>query len=139
VSNGKTGTTLAFGYVTTLFFAWGFVTSVIDPLIASVRDVFQLSFAEAMLTQFAWFIAYGVVSLPAAAILSRLGYSTSIVTALATMLVGCLIIPLATTLDFYPGVLIALFVIASGVQFVRHSTWPDPGRHDHAQWRHVRC
>ena len=34
------GTNLAFAYVTTLFFAWGFATSLIDPLIAAVRKVF---------------------------------------------------------------------------------------------------
>ena len=55
--------------MTTLFFAWGFATSLIDPLIAAVRRVFDLSFTEAFLTTFAWFIAYGVASLPAAAVL----------------------------------------------------------------------
>ncbi|MEY3841293.1 MAG: hypothetical protein RLZZ542_403, partial [Pseudomonadota bacterium] len=41
------GTGLAFAYVTTLFFAWGFVTSLIGPLIAAVRRVFELSYTEA--------------------------------------------------------------------------------------------
>ena len=41
------GTGLAFAYVTTLFFAWGFATSLIDPLIAAVRKVFDLSTAAA--------------------------------------------------------------------------------------------
>lgn len=31
------GSGLAFAYVTTLFFAWGFATSLVDPLIAAVR------------------------------------------------------------------------------------------------------
>ncbi len=115
---------LAFAYVTTLFFAWGFVTSTIDPLVASVKGVFNLSFAEAMLTQFAWFIAYGVASLPAAAVLSRLGYSKSIIAALATMVIGCLIIPVATRMDAYPGVLLALFVIASGVTLLQVAANP---------------
>ena len=56
----KTGA--AFAYVTTLFFAWGFATSLIDPLIAAVRRVFDLSTAEAMLTASAWFIAPATVS-----------------------------------------------------------------------------
>jgi FHS family L-fucose permease-like MFS transporter len=123
-STGK-GTNLAFAYVTTLFFAWGFVTSLIGPLIAAVRRVFELSYAEATLTTFAWFIAYGVVSIPAAAILSRLGYSRAIIVALVTMVAGCLIIPLATIVDAmpgvngYPGVLLGLFVIASGVTLLQ--------------------
>ena len=104
----RQGTTLAFAYVTTLFFAWGFATSLIDPLIAAVKGVFDLNYTEALLTQFAWFTAYGIVSLPAAAVLARLGYAKSIVGALAVMVVGALIVPLSTLADFYPGVLAAL-------------------------------
>ena len=118
------GTTLAFAYVTTLFFAWGFATSLIDPLIAAVRKVFDLSTAEAMLTASAWFIAYAVVSVPAAAVLSKLGYSRSIISALGVMVLGCLIVPVATIMDWYPGVLIALFVIASGVTLLQVAANP---------------
>jgi MFS transporter, FHS family, L-fucose permease len=124
VAATKSGSGTAFAYVTTLFFAWGFVTSVIDPLVASVRAVFQLNYTEAMLTQFAWFIAYGLASLPAAAILSRLGYSASIIAALGAMVAGCLMIPVATSLDLYPGVLAALFVIASGVTLLQVAANP---------------
>jgi FHS family L-fucose permease-like MFS transporter len=77
-----------------------------------------------MLTQFAWFIAYGVVSLPAAALLARLGFVSAIVTALAAMVLGCLIMPAATMLDLYPGVLLALFVIASGVTLLQVAANP---------------
>ena len=115
----RKGTGLAFAYVTTLFFAWGFVTSLIGPLIAAVRRVFELSYTEATLTTFAWFIAYGIASIPAAAILGRLGYSQAIIVALVTMVAGCLLVPIATLADFYPGVLIALFVIASGVTLLQ--------------------
>lgn len=118
------GTNLAFAYVTTLFFAWGFATSLIDPLIAAVRKVFDLSTAEAMLTASAWFIAYAVVSVPAAAVLSKLGYSRSIISALGVMVLGCLIVPVATIMDWYPGVLIALFVIASGVTLLQVAANP---------------
>ncbi|PQZ81064.1 MULTISPECIES: sugar MFS transporter [unclassified Brevundimonas] len=118
------GTGLAFAYVTSLFFAWGFATSLIDPLIAAVRRVFDLSYTESFLTTFAWFIAYGVASLPAAAVLTRLGYSRSIIAALLTMVLGCLIVPVATIIDFYPGILLALFVIASGVTLLQVAANP---------------
>ena len=81
----RQGAGLAFAYVTTLFFAWGFATSLIDPLIAAVKRVFDLNNAEAFLTTFAWFIAYGLMSLPAASVLSKLGYSRSIIGALIVM------------------------------------------------------
>ena len=120
----RQGTTLAFAYVTTLFFAWGFATSLIDPLIAAVKGVYELNYTEALLTQFAWFTAYGIVSLPAAAVLARLGYAKSIVGALAVMVVGALIVPVSTLMDFYPGVLVALFVIAAGVTLLQVAANP---------------
>ena len=118
----KTG--VAFAYVTTLFFAWGFATSLIDPLIAAVRRVFDLSYTEAFFTTSAWFIAYGVASIPASYVLARLGYSRAIIAALATMVLGCLIVPVATMMDQYAGVLLALFVIASGVTLLQVAANP---------------
>jgi len=100
--------------------------------------VFELSYAEATLTTFAWFIAYGIVSIPAAAIVGRLGYSRSIIAALVTMVIGCLIVPAATLIDWYPGVLIALFIIASGVTILQVAANPlvaalGTPRHSHAR------
>ncbi|CAN5241636.1 sugar MFS transporter [soil metagenome] len=118
------GAGAAFAYVTTLFFAWGFATSLIDPLLAAVHKLFALSFTEAFLTTFAWFIAYGVMSIPAAFVLSKLGYSRAILAALATMVVGCLIVPVATATNQYVGVLLALFVIASGVTLLQVAANP---------------
>jgi FHS family L-fucose permease-like MFS transporter len=115
---------VAFVTVTTLFFAWGFITQTIDPLIASVRAIFKLSYTEALLTQFAFFMAYGVVSLPGAALVSKVGYGRAIVFALLTMIVGCLVIPLATHLGTYELVLVALFIIASGITVLQVSANP---------------
>lgn len=114
----------AYVYVTSLFFAWGFTTALIDPLIAAVRRVFDLTLAEAMLTASAWFIAYGLASLPAAWVLARLGYSRAIIAALAAMVAGCLIVPLATAVDLYALVLVALFVIACGVTLLQVAANP---------------
>jgi len=114
----------AFVAVTTLFFAWGFITSMIDPLIPSVRAIFSLTYAQAMLTQFAFFVAYGVISLPGAALVARLGYGRAVICALAAMLVGCLIVPLATKVDHYELVLLALFVIAGGITVLQVAANP---------------
>ena len=105
--------------VTTLFFMWGFITVSIDPLIAALKAIFELNYAEAMLTQFAFFMAYFVVSLPAAALIARLGNSKSIMFALGVMVVGCLVVPLATKFETYALVLVALFIIASGITILQ--------------------
>lgn len=117
-SNYK-GMRAGFATVTTLFFMWGFITVSIDPLIAALKALFDLSYAQAMLTQFAFFMAYFVVSLPAAALIARLGNSKSIMFALGVMVVGCLIVPAATYFETYSLVLVALFVIASGITILQ--------------------
>ncbi len=114
----------AFACITTLFFAWGFITASVDPLIAALKTIFSLSYREAGLTQFAFFIAYGVVSLPAAAIVRRAGYPNSIVVALLIMIVGCLVIPVATHFETFAIVLAALFIIASGITILQVAANP---------------
>jgi len=117
--NKYQGMLKGFVTVTTLFFMWGFITVSIDPLIAALKAIFALNYAEAMLTQFAFFMAYFVVSLPAAALIARLGNSKSIIFALGVMVVGCLVVPAATHFDTYALVLVALFVIASGITILQ--------------------
>ena len=73
VDRDKQRTLLAFAAVTSLFFAWGFITSNNDPLIVALRAAFRLDYTEALLTQIVFFLAYGLLSLPAAWMTSRLG------------------------------------------------------------------
>src|SRR6476659_8542153 len=83
--------TAAFVSVTSLFFAWGFITSLIDPLVASVKGIFQLSDVMAQLGASAFFIAYGLVSIPAASLVARRRAAPSIILALCMMVGGCLV------------------------------------------------
>ena len=136
-SNYK-GMRAGFATVTTLFFMWGFITVSIDPLIAALKAIFKLTYAEAMLTQFAFFMAYFVVSLPAAAIIARLGNSKSIMFALGVMVLGCLIVPLATMFDTYSLVLVALFVIASGITILQVVANPLAAALGHPERSHFR-
>jgi FHS family L-fucose permease-like MFS transporter len=114
----------AFIAVTTLFFAWGFITAMIDPLIPSVRAIFNLSYTQSMLTQFAFFMSYGIVSLPGAALVARAGYGRSILIALVAMIVGCLFVPFATSVQRYELVLVALFIIGSGITVLQLAANP---------------
>ena len=100
------GVTGAFIIVTCLFFAWGFITALNDPLVAAVKGIFTLSRFEAQFIAFAFFIAYGLISFPAAALLSRTRAMPSIVMALVTMIAGCGLILLAANLAVCPLVLV---------------------------------
>jgi FHS family L-fucose permease-like MFS transporter len=113
-NQARRGTFFAFGAVTTLFFAWGFITSNNDPLIVAVRAAFHLDYTEALLTQIVFFLAYGLLSLPAAWLTSRLGAVDMILGSLALMVVGCLLVVVSTgAVDFLP-ILAALLVLAAG-------------------------
>jgi FHS family L-fucose permease-like MFS transporter len=119
MSSDYKGMRAGFTTVTTLFFMWGFITVSIDPLIAALKAIFKLGYAEAMLAQFAFFMAYFVVSLPAAALIARLGNSKSIILALGVMVAGCLVVPAATYFDTFALVLVALFIIAAGITILQ--------------------
>ncbi len=123
-SKSKNSLMLAVIYVTALFFIWAFVTNLVDPLIKSMKMVYQLSLFEAMLSQFAFFLAYFVMSLPSAWFLSRFGYARSIVVGLLSIVVGCLIAWSTLFFNAFATVLLGLFVAASGVTLLQVAANP---------------
>ena len=106
--------TIAFAAVTTLFFAWGFITSNNDPLIVALRAAFHLDYTEALLTQIVFFLAYGLLSLPAAWVTSRIGAVDMILASLAVMAGGCLLVIASTRAGDFLPILAGLFVLAGG-------------------------
>ena len=123
-NQNSASTQLAFASVTTLFFAWGFITSLIDPLVAAVKGIFSLSDVEAQLSASAFFIAYGVMSLPAAALLARRRSVTTVLIALVLMIAGCMLMLLAANVAVYGLVLFGLFVLASGITILQVAANP---------------
>src|SRR5437868_15452754 len=100
------GVTGAYVIVTCLFFAWGFITSLNDPVVTAVKGIFCLTDFRAQLSAFAFFIAYGVMSFPAAVLLSRLKSIPTILIAFAMMIAGCLLMLLAANMVQYALVLL---------------------------------
>src|SRR5258707_10611237 len=76
--------------VTTLFFMWGFLTSLNDILIPHLKSIFELSYAQVMLVQFAFFSAYFVFAFPAGKLVEWRGYRQSMVIGLLVMATGAL-------------------------------------------------
>jgi FHS family L-fucose permease-like MFS transporter len=114
----------AFAAVTTLFFAWGFITSNNDPLIVALRAAFHLDYTEALLTQIVFFVAYGLLSLPAAWITSRIGAVDMILGSIAVMALGCALVAISTGAGDYRPILAALFVLAGGFTALQVATNP---------------
>ncbi len=106
-------------FVFALFFIFGGITSLNDVIIPKLKELFTLSYFQAMLIQSAFFAAYFFIGLPGAALVKRLGYMRSAVAGLLTMMAGCLLFVPASQTAAYPLFLLALFVLASGVVIVQ--------------------
>ena len=114
----------AFITVTVLFFLWGFITVLVDSLIPRLKDVFELSYFQAGLVQFAFFLAYLVISVPAGALLSRIGYQKGIIVGLVTMALGCLLFYPAASERVFWIFLVAYFTLAGGITVLQVAANP---------------
>jgi FHS family L-fucose permease-like MFS transporter len=122
-SNATTTNTGPLVIVTILFFMWGLLTSLNDVLIPHLKAIYTLNYLQAMLVQFCFFGAYFIVSLPAGALIRRLGYQKGAVTGLLIAAGGCAL--------FYPAArggyglfLFAFFVLASGITILQVAANP---------------
>ena len=109
--------------VTILFFMWGLLTSLNDVLIPHLKSIYTLTYLQAMLVQFCFFGAYFIVSLPAGALIRRIGYQNGAVAGLMIGAAGCAL--------FYPAskggyglFLFAFFVLASGITILQVAANP---------------
>ena len=110
--------------VTTLFFMWGFLTSLNDILIPHLKTVFDLNYAKAMLIQFAFFTSYFVFSLPSGKLIDKVGYKKAMVAGLFTMGIGALLFLPAASVPSFPFFLTALIVLAAGMTILQVSANP---------------
>ena len=124
VAAARNGSARVIGLVMALFFAFGFCTVLVDTIIPKLKATFALSYAEVMLTQFCFFGAYFLVSLPAAWLHSRIGYLNGVAAGLLLMALGCLLFTPAANAGVYAGFLLALFILASGVTIVQVAANP---------------
>ena len=103
---------LIIGYILCVWFVISFVTNIIGPLIPIVIDDFSLNLGLAGFLPFSFFLAYGVVSIPAGILIERYGPRRMLLAAFAVNLLGSLAIALVPT---YLVVVGALFVIGLGM------------------------
>jgi MFS transporter, FHS family, L-fucose permease len=106
-------------FVFALFFIFGGITSLNDVIIPKLKELFTLSFFEASLVQFCFFIAYAVMGIPGARLVKRLGYMRGAVAGLLTMMAGCLLFIPASQTALFPMFLLAYFILATGVVLVQ--------------------
>jgi FHS family L-fucose permease-like MFS transporter len=111
-------------FVMGLFFIFGGITSLNDVIIPKLKELFTLTYTQAMLVQFCFFTAYAVIGVPGAALVKRIGYMRGATVGLLTMMTGCLLFIPASQNATYALFLLALFVLASGIVVVQVVTNP---------------
>lgn len=124
VGGGNTNYRFALTALTSLFFIWGFITSLNDILIPYLKLLFDLNNTQSMLIQFCFFSAYFIISVPAGLMVGRIGYKMGIVTGLLIAGAGCVLFYPAAMLEIYSLFLLALFILASGVTILQVAANP---------------
>jgi FHS family L-fucose permease-like MFS transporter len=121
---GSSGYRGAFAMVTTLFFIWGFLTSLNDILIPHLKAIFDLNYAEVMLVQFVFFVAYAVFGFPSGKLVEWIGYKRSMVVGLLTMAVGAILFIPAADMPSFPLFLLALIFLGAGMAVLQVAANP---------------
>lgn len=117
--------------LTSLFFLWGFLTSMNDILIPYLKGTFNLSYVQANLVQFAFFGAYFIGSVIYFAIsmffgdpINKIGYKRGIIYGLLISAVGSGLFYPAAGFQSYGFFLSALFILGLGFTLLQISANP---------------
>lgn len=127
----KTSYRVPLATLTILFFMWGFITCMNDILIPHLKGIFQLSYFQAMLVQFAFFGAYFIGSAVYFAIsyfygdpINKIGYKRGIMLGLLLSAIGCFLFYPAEDMAIYSMFLLALFTLGLGFTLLQISANP---------------
>jgi FHS family L-fucose permease-like MFS transporter len=104
-----------FALVTTLFLLWGFCNGLIDVLNKHFQNSLQITKAQSGLVQFANYIGYFLMAIPAGLLAKRFGYKGGIIIGLALIAAGAFWFIPATRIGTYPAFLAGLFILATGL------------------------
>ncbi len=114
----------AMAMVTTLFFMWGFLTSLNDILIPHLKSIFSLDYFQATLVQVAFFTSYAVFALPSGKMIEWIGYQRTMVVGLLVMGTGAILFLPAAAAPSYGLFLCALIVLAAGITVLQVAANP---------------
>ena len=110
--------------LTTLFFLWGFLTSLNDILVPHLKSISDFTYTKVMLVQFAFFSAYFLFSVPWSMVVNKIGYQKTMVVGLVSMSLGALLFVPAASIPSYPLLLAGLMILAAGITGLQVSANP---------------
>ena len=109
---------LTFCLVSSLFLLWGLLNGMIDVMDKHFQNELNLSLGQSAWVQFAHWIGYFLMSLPAGWLATRLGYRIGIVTGLLLVAAGGLWFIPATKIVSFWAFLLGVCVVAAGLAFL---------------------
>lgn len=109
---------VTFALVSTLFLLWGFCNGMIDVMDKHFQDELHLTLAQSAWVQFAHYLGYFLMALPAGWLATKLGYKGGIIAGLLMVAVGGFWFIPATHIAQFWAFLVGVCLIASGLTFL---------------------
>lgn len=110
--------------VTSLFFLWGLANILNSALISQFQPIFQISRAQALFVETAFYLGYFTIAIPAALFMEKFSYKKGIIFGLVLYAIGALMFIPAAKLMTFGFFLFALYIIASGLAFLETAANP---------------
>jgi FHS family L-fucose permease-like MFS transporter len=110
--------TVTFVLVSSLFLLWGFCNGMIDVMDKHFQSELHLTLAQSAWVQFAHYLGYFLMALPAGWLATKLGYKGGIITGLLMVAAGGFWFIPATSIASFWAFLVGVCVIASGLTFL---------------------
>lgn len=109
-----------------------------DILLPSLVEHFNLNYSQATLIQFSFYLTYIIFPLPIAWMIHTYGYKVSLIVALLTCSLGCTMFYPASVYDSYALVLLAIFILSTGITVMNVAANPFITLLGDAEGAHIR-
>ena len=109
---------VTFTLVSSLFLLWGFCNGMIDVMDKHFQDELHLTKSQSAWVQFAHYLGYFLMSLPAGWLATKLGYKGGIIAGLLMVAAGGFWFIPATQIASFWAFLVGVCVIAAGLTFL---------------------
>ena len=107
-----------FALISSLFFLWALCNGMIDVMDKHFQDFLHLTKAQSAWVQFAHYLGYFLMALPAGWLARKLGYKGGILAGLFGVAAGCLWFIPATQISTFWAFLLGVCVISMGLTFL---------------------
>ena len=115
---------IPFILVALLFPLWGFANDITNPLVKAFKDIFMISNAQSSMVQFAFYLGYGIMAIPAAIFIRRYSYKSGILLGLALYAIGATLFLPASWYEEFNYFLIALCTLTCGLALLETTANP---------------